>query len=480
MHALLGVDLGTTNLKALLADERGRTLAVYRESVVYDRASPRRCELPADRFAATLARCIRGVCERAGVDGTEIEGVSYASQANSFLLLDAEGLPLTPIISWLDARVERPDPAVEELWRCDRFLEITGLGVRSSQLAVVKIAELRRTPVWSKVGGCLTISDYLIFLLTGERVGDQSTASMLGFFDIRRDRWWSEALEALSIDDAVLVRPIRPGRHAGTVCSRAAAAFGLSTGTPVYAGGLDHYLAAVGAGADTLAEACESTGTVIACVTTGSDLSAVDGGSLGPACDGEYLLTFDSRGGVVLESYRDKWCPDYSFADLDALAAKAPAGAGGVRAEMDSEGGVSFSFPADATDDSREERIGREVRAILEATARRLRSLLLAAATDVTRVPARVVSTGGGARSEVWTKIKSSMTGSRFYTLAVTEPAAYGAAFLAGRGTGLVASESAGLPDSWIAVRSVTDPDPADRAFYARWLSEQGETRRWR
>jgi xylulokinase len=100
---------------------------------------------------------------------------------------------------------------------------------------------------------------------------------------------------------------------------------------------------------------------------------------------------------------------------------------------------------------------------VLEATAFRLDRLVSGA---VTATPQRIVSTGGGARSDVWTRIKASVLGCTFVTVEPEEPAAYGAAYFAGRAAGLVEDCGGGIPESWVAVRSTVDPDPALRRFY--------------
>ena len=472
---LLGIDLGTTNIKAVICSRDGSVRSVFREAISYDTSSDGRCVLPADRFRGALARCVRGVCAASSVGASQIDGIGYASQANTFLLLDGDGDALTPIVSWQDRHVSAPAPSIERFFERDDFLATTGLGIWSSGLTVVKVAELRTLPLWSSVRSVLSISDYLVYLLTGEPAADESTASMLGIFDVTRRRWWDEAIEAVGIDPGLLPRTYPPGAAMGTVSSEAASVFGLATGTPVFAGGLDHYIAAVGSGAETLADACESTGTVLACIVTGSGIAPKQGGCFGPAIDGEYLLTFDNAGGAVLERYRANASPGRSFAELDRLAARVSPGAEGTIAHLEDSGNFTFAGPAPDGDGAvdEESRIGREVRAILEATALRLRRLLLRAAS---KLPDRVVSTGGGARSSIWTQIKSSMTGSRFYTIDAEEPAAYGGAFLAARGTGIVAKDATGVPASWISVRETVEPDREAQEFYSRWI-EKGDGR---
>lgn len=467
MEALLGIDLGTTNIKALLVDRHGSALALARQQVAYDTAEGGRCELPAERLIDVIGRSVEEVCTAAGCTPSDIRAVSYGSQANTFLLLDSGYEPLTPLISWQDSRVNEPDPRLHELWDLEGYLETTGLGIESNNLAVAKIMWLQNMPVWRSAARIMTISDYLVYLLTGTASGDASTASMLGLYDVGEGAWWRPALEVVGVDESMLSEPVRPGGVAGSVGTPGFELFGLTRGIPVVAGALDHYAASLGAGSETVADACESTGTVVACTFTGEGIRPGREACFSPAIEGEYLLAFDSLGGTVLERYRAERCPDVSFAELDELAEAAGPGAGGVAAVIDDTGEARFSGTTDAG--GRAERIGREARAILEATAFRLDRLVH---TAVGRIPPRIVSTGGGAKSRIWTRIKAGVIGSRFVTVEAEEPAAYGGAYLAGRGAGLIEHDGTGIPSSWITVTGTVDPDPDEREYY---LSRRGE-----
>lgn len=471
---LLGIDLGTTNIKAVLVTIDGRLVALHREQVDYDTDQSGRCELPALRFVEALRDAVLSVCREAGCAPRDISAVSYASQANTFLLVDAAGEAATPIISWQDTRNNSAAPKASPVWQREDFLETTGLGIWSDRLAIVKFLSIVSNAPEMQSHRFMSISDYFVYLLTGAHIGDASTASMLGIYDQQSGRWWSEALGQLGIDHDQLPAPVRPGRVAGRIVPTdpggASGAFGLSAGVPVIAGGLDHYIAAIGSGADSVADASESTGTVVACIFTGPGIKPLPGACFGPAVEGDYLLTFDNLGGTVLEGYRASRCPELSFRRLDELAEEVGPGADGVRASIATDGTLSFTPTADSTEPDLH-RIGCEARAVLEATAFRLDELVRRA---VGSGLSRIVSTGGGAKSAIWTRIKAGVLGCTFVTVEAEEPAAYGAAFLAGRGAGLIDTPDVGLPESWIRVRATIDPDPAEQACYLTMHSEPG------
>ena len=147
---VLGIDLGTTNIKAIVVNSHGDVAGYARQAVAYDRPALTICELPADRFCGTVGKVIFKAIKAAGITSDEIAAVGYASQANSFLLLDESGTPLTPIISWQDGRVDAVPEAITELWRNTRFVDVTGLGLTSPGFAISKLIHLAREPVWSR------------------------------------------------------------------------------------------------------------------------------------------------------------------------------------------------------------------------------------------------------------------------------------------------------------------------------------------
>ena len=467
MNTYLGIDLGTTNIKAVLADVDGTILGVHREQIYYDWSDDGGCELPVPRFHEALIRCIGGVCGKAGSAADRIEAVGYASQANTFLLLDADQEPLTPIISWQDDRLSYTPACIDELWERQDYKEVTGLGLLGRRFAVAKVVAYQNTTLWPRVRYFSTISDFLVTTFTGELKGDGSTASLLGIYDIRSGDWWDDALSIVGIDRSQLAEVLHPGAFAASVSPRASKLTGLRSGIPVVVGGLDHYIAAIGAGVTTIAEMSESTGTVLACTYVGDGIEPMADACVGPTLDGagRYLLTFDNAGGVLLERYRESVCPERSFPEMDDLAARAAPGAVSSIERIRADRTVDFADPMPT--ENADEKIGREIRAILEATAFRMRNLAMKAAGSS---PPHIVSTGGGARSRIWARIKAAVAGSTFYVIETTEPAALGGAFLAARRSGGVDPSLRKLPESWVDIEAKIGADEELSATYASMI----------
>jgi len=236
MGYYLGIDLGTSYFKAGLFDENGCLKGLGRCSVQKNVENDITCELPVDIFWNTLRGCIQEAISEAKTTSGKILSISYSSQANSFVLLDRSYKPLTPLILWPDKRAEKLGFPADLISRKAEFHEITGLGVEPGfQFAFAKIRwfQEEQPQIWEQVGSVMTISDYLTFKLTGQRVTDYSTASMTGLFNVAKCEWWSEMLQIFNLEAGQLSVPVRTGTPVGQLTFEGAECLGFKEGMPL-------------------------------------------------------------------------------------------------------------------------------------------------------------------------------------------------------------------------------------------------------
>ena len=427
MGFFLGIDLGTSYFKAGIYDDSGSLCGLGRVAVPKNTAVGR-CELPVGSFKNALESCIGQAIAAAGIVAADITGVSYSSQANSFVLLDASFSPLTPLVLWPDGRAKGGCERQRRLAQHPEFLTKTGIGITPDgewMLAKLDWFQKHDPALWARTEYVMTISDYLVYALTGRRAGDAGTASMTCLLDVCSGSWWPEALEIMSLKQEMLSEPLPIGTLAGVVNAQGASAFGLARGTRVYAGCLDHYAVAIGAGILGGSRISESTGTVLAAVGYKQGYSPRQGIITAPGLDAGHFfqLAFDGNGATAVEWYQKNYAPDKTILQLEEEARKVPAGCDGLAAKPRSD---SYKGLEGFTGVKPEHTPAHFLRAIFESTAATLVGLV--DLLDPDKQVTEIIPSGGGARNTLWLQIKSERLQRRYLPQASGELATKGAA----------------------------------------------------
>ena len=452
MALLLGIDLGTSYFKVGLFDETGAMRGLGRVAVGKSSPAPGRSELPVAEFWRLLRQGLAEALAQAKARSGDITGLSYSSQANSFLLLDDRHEPITPLVIWSDQRAHPVEQAVVDFGRSEPFRRQTGLAGLSAGFAPVKWRWFQQNEpaVWKQAARVMTISDYLTFALTGETVGDASTAAFTGLYASATRDWWPEALDFFAVPPSRLSRPLSPGTPCGRTLPRARDLLGLPPGLFFAVGALDHHAAAIGSGLEGLADASISTGTVLAALKLVDRVEPLAGCFHGPhLADRFFRLAFDSAGANQLEDYQRQSAPQLSLARLSDLAARVPPG---------------LAPEAVAADDP-DRRHGAEVRRLMERISATHRVLL----HRVQEAPPlrRIIATGGGARSDTWLQINADMLEATVIVTRCNEPACLGAAAFAAAAAGVHPSLRASLR-AMVHPEHHFEPQPAAVAAYRR------------
>jgi sugar (pentulose or hexulose) kinase len=450
MSLLLGIDLGTSYFKVGLFGADGALRGLGRVAVPKQTPAPGRSELAVDDFWRILREGLGEALAQAKATTRDIAAVSYSSQANTFVLLDRSDTPLTPLVIWNDHRAAELGGAVAEFGRAERFARTAGFTGLSGEFAPAKWRwyQWHEPATWRRAARVLTISDYFTYALTGEAVGDASTAAFLGVYSLPGRGWWPEALEFFDVAPTLLSRPLPPGAVAGVTVPRARDLLGLPPGVKFAVGGLDHHMAAIGSGLERLADASISTGTVLAALRLVDAVEPSPGCYHGPHCDGRrfYRLAFDPAGATQLDDYQAQQAPQLSVAELAALA-----------------GTVAYDAPPAAPGDTNG-RHARAVRALMERISLAHRALLRQVQGGAPI--RRVIATGGGARSPVWLQINADVLNATIVAPRSQERACLGAAAFAAVAAGLHPTLDAAL-GAMVHPDKVIEPQAEAVAFYA-------------
>ena len=434
MKAYLGIDLGTTNMKAALYDEQMRPIDSESMPVRYDRTDGF-VEFDADVCFDALIDMLGTLAKRCGA--TEIPALALTGQAETLILLDRDGHPIGNAISWMDERSQAE--CVELNTRFDPTLveAVTGQLSMLPTWPATKLLWMRRNrpEAFRSAAKFVLLKDYFVLRLTGRLMADMSIATFSLWFDIYGKRYWPEMLETLKIDEGKLAELAEPCSVAGELLPDLAGRIGLRAGTAVNIGTLDHFAGMIGTGATRPGQVTLSTGTVMALAAMSPEPAPRRSGiamHYGFLPDTHVMLPVVESGGVSLEWFRRSCMPN---TDYDALNAELNRRGETELLFLPNIVGVNApAFDADATGvfwGLRQHHDAVDMaHAVMEGVSFVLRENCEALAAAGAPV-AQIIATGGGAKSPYWCQLHADSSGAPVSVPREKDAACLGAAIIA-------------------------------------------------
>lgn len=253
----IGLDLGTSGLKALLIDEAQTIIAEAQAPLDVQRPQSGWSEqLPADWLSAT-ATAMEALAAAQDLSGVRAIGLS--GQMHGATLLDGADNVLRPCILWNDTRASVEAAAMDA---DPSFRKVTGNivfpGFTAPKLAWVKAHE---PEIFAKTARVLLPKDYLRLWLTGEAVSEMSDASGTSWLDVGKRVWSEDLLAACDLTPQHMPRLVEGAAVSAQLRPEIAARWGLPAGIPVAGGGGDNAASAVGVGVVNAGDAFISLGT---------------------------------------------------------------------------------------------------------------------------------------------------------------------------------------------------------------------------
>lgn len=240
---LIGIDLGTTGVKAVVFTEDGQTAAMEYEAYDQETVKGKR-ELRAEALWASCERVLAAAMEHCPVQG---EGaVCVSSFGEGFVCMDGEGREISPVMLLTDDRGQEEFGRLVRGADAGRIARITGLRPHHSY-SLSKILYLQRhhPEIYKKTRHILLMGDYLYHKLGGIYVTDYSMASRTMLFDVYKKQWDPWLLEMAGVDEKILSRPVQGGTVVGEVLAEEAGRLHLPRKTLLVMGGHDQPVAAV-------------------------------------------------------------------------------------------------------------------------------------------------------------------------------------------------------------------------------------------
>ncbi len=471
---LMGLDVGSTGVKAVVFDEAGEILgSAYREyAEVYPQSGW--IELRPDEVWQAVRTVIDEAAREAGGD---VRSLCISALGEAFTPVAEDGTFLYNTIVSPDARAIEQAESWRDTLGAQRVFEITGMPLHAS-FSLNKIMWLRehRPDIHKATWKYLLWPDAIAMKLGLTPRIDGSLAGRTMAFDVVKRRWSPEMLRTAKVDSAMFAEPIKSGEIIGEIGAKAAADVGLEEGCLVVAGGHDQPMNALGAGIVREGMAVDGMGTV-ECITVAFDQPVLTSAMLDhnyccyPHVVGDMYATiaFNYSSGSVLRWFRDHLAGDERrMAETvdrdvyDLILADLPegpsgllwipyfAGSGTPYLDPMARGAIlGLSLDVDRS---------RLAKGLIEGTCYELN--LNIASLDAAGVKIdRLRATGGGSRSDVWLQVKADITGKEVVTLNVSEAGCLAGAMLGGVALG-VWSDLTEATEALVREGRSFEPDP--------------------
>jgi sugar (pentulose or hexulose) kinase len=471
--SLIGIDLGTSAIKAVAYAADGTQLAEARQEVPGHRPQPGHWEVDVQDSRAAFRATVASVVADAAVRRDPPVAVSFSSSAREVFPVDETGMPIGRCLMTPDVRGDDVAAVTASRRSPEEWFRRTGHVPR-------RMDGINRALWWrathpetaARARWFMNWHEYFSLLLSGRPVVDACDAGTWATYDTATGAWSEELVAETGIDRKWLSEIERPGVPIGRIRPEAAREYGLPADTLIVTGALDAYAASVGSGAvdpGVVGLACGTWHSFVLPVQADFPVEIMhDGMNVfpHPGRTGLAILATNPNGMSVVDWARN--LVHLSIPELDSGLAQAGRGPGFVFADpmftplphvpaTPGFGGTLSSLTLSTT--------GLDVvRPLMEGIACEF-SLTLDALRE-RGVESRLVrATGGGSKSTWWMQLHADVCGIPVEVVSQAEPGAFGAALLAGVGAGIYESVSVAV-DRLVAVGRRYEPDRERGALY--------------
>lgn len=438
MRHLIGMDMGTSSVKAILMTEDGKVQKVARGAFEYTRLSNGGVEISADDYAKVCIDVIKTLADAANGD---VKAICASSASGNLLVLDKENKPLTGIINWQDKRVGEEAKEIFGDMDTDAFYKQIGwpFGFKAFPLAQMCYIKKHNPEIIEKLGKVCMSTEYLYFLLTGKWGISTSAGTPFFFIDQQKAEYIPELLDTFGVSEDMFPPVMDAAKTLGGILPEMADATGLKADTPVVLGTFDHPSAARGVGVLNEGEVLLSCGTswvaffpiekrekVADARMLIDPFLAPKGGCWGGMAS---VASISERIWLYVSHYIDDGKTAFNM--LSSLARECEAGAGGLSINLREE-----------PDDDRILKYTKNqiARAIMEGTVNLLKEKLDTLKEKGISATSGIM-VGGPSEDPFWIELIEKMCNIKLKVIHGQYAGAVGAAAMAGIGAGIYESE---------------------------------------
>lgn len=466
MSYVIGIDLGTSAVKALLVDRKGTVAAEASSSYPLFHEHAGWSEQNPEAWVEATIKVLREVAASAGISAEQIEGISFSGQMHGLVLLNSEGAVIRNAILWNDTRTTEQCREIE-VTLGDKLLSVTrNPALEGFTLPKILWVRQYESEVFAQAELFLLPKDYVRYRLTGELHMDYSDAAGTLLLNVAGKHWSEEVLSAFELPASFCPPLIESHELVGTLLPEFAEQAGLPLTTKVFAGGADNACGAIGSGILSEGLTLCSIGTSGVILSYENDKSKDFAGKVHFFNHGKedsfYVMGVTLAAGYSLSWFKKTFAPNESFEQLLEGVDEVKPGAGGLlftpylvgerTPHPDSLIRASFIGV-----DGSHERI-HFARAVMEGI-----TFSLNESVDMFRAAGktvdRIVSIGGGAQNQAWLQMQANIFDATVVALENEQGPGLGAAMLAAYGCGWFASLEA-CADQFVKHAASYDPQP--------------------
>lgn len=445
----IGIDIGTSYIKVMAVSREGESKQIVkRPTPTTEKTKQWPSGYDADKIYLSLLDCIREL----RIDSKDICTVAVSSMGEPSVLINKNGKVLCPAIAWYDTCSEPQLQRLKEKITEIELHKITGQ-IPTSKFSITKLMWIKENhaEVFDQAVAWMSINEYIIFKLTGERVVDYSIAARTMAFDIFSLNWSSRILDAAGIPLKLFPTVVPGGTAVGLITQKASEETGLPLHTTVCTGGHDHLCASIGANAFEPGYILDSMGTSEATLFTAKTVPMLNEDSLRHQYSvsvhcGDYpykiLTSFQACGASIEFSKRlfgDKLIvssdPDAVFSAMTRVATEAEQSEllyyPFLRGDIENPGSAgTFIGVRDYSNE------GAFVKAVFDGLVFEFNYKALNSLQFFGQEVHTIRAIGGPSKSEYYMQRKSDVSKLVVETMKQPEAACLGAALLGGLGTG--------------------------------------------
>ena len=491
MTLMLGLDIGSTSIKANVFDQKGNLISSGSRPTVLshpDKEHPAWAIWHPDDIWNAVKDSISSALDKLNPQSlkSDIKSIAVTGFGMDGVPIDKSGKWLYPFISWQCSRTEKQSLEWSAKVGADKIFSISGKQVMPID-TVYRILWIKENypEILDKTYKWLLIEDYINYRLCGEIATDYSMASCTSLLDQKTRKWSPELVESAGFDVSILPPIFPSGTILGNVSSKASSQTGLPTTVKVILGGHDYHCAALAVGAFIPETVMSINGTWEMILQSSSqprlEKKVFENGINveSHVVKNTYNTVAYSVSGLMYEWLNKTLCFEErieaqksNISEWEVIKKKAgcaPVGSNGVffapyfsgagSPYMDNRAAGAFVGLTNYSDK------GSIIRSVIEALNYQFRDMLTAF-EDASGLPAeKIVATGGASQNEFWSQNKADITGKLIEVPASAETTPLGAALISGIGIGIY-KDAKEAYDQTYRISYICEPDLMNKALY--------------